>query len=418
MKLNINKINVMIFIILNITYCTKDLSNVTYTSLPVLSSLFNQRMLLIFKGTYATDNTLEFTEINGNAIYRDTEGVGGDPTFDTTGLPALSNLPIFMDIGELRIASKYQPLGLEALESVRDSARFWDFVAPERQVYCSIPYTLFTNTCENNGGLVKFSEFMTSRGAQYPSNDPTAELRGYSGTQYYHAGVYLRSFITGFAIESGIQKTNTRFDNRLVVGSNIVPRNSYKPGASDIDKQNKTPLMYPVFYNVGGGHADMTINPGYEPYILEMRINIKENLMVHSWVNYTGNVQTMVGFSDWRFNHIGEVDMGGGLLLRPRIIYPETSSNLTITGGTANLKYYYAIYREGETDFTSHLPLIASPVRGPSVFIKYIHSGSYRLRCLNDASPVDGFPETVIREIVFEVKDKPKQSVSVDLTCP
>ncbi len=416
--MNIKKINLALIILFNFIYCTKDLSNVTYTSLPVLSSLFNQRMLLIFKGTYATDNTLDFTEINDNAIYRDQEGTGGDPAFDTTGLPALSNLPIFMDIGELRIASKYQPLGLEALESVRDSARFWDFIAPERQVYCSVPYTLFTNTCENTGGLVKFAEFMTSRGAQYPSNDPTAELRGSSGTQYYHAGVYLRSFITGFAIESGIQKTNTRFDNRLVVGSNIVPRNSYKPGASDIDKQNLTPFMYPVFYTVGAGHADMTINPGYEPYILEMRINIKENLMVHSWVNFTGLVQTMVGFSDWRFNHAGEVDMGGGLLLRPRIIYPETSSKLTITGGTTNLKYYYAIYRDGETDFKNYLPLIASPVRGSNVSIKYIHAGTYRLRCLQDANPIDGYPETFIRETLFEVPQTPKQSVSVDLTCP
>jgi hypothetical protein len=35
MKLNIKKINLVLFIVLNITYCTKDLSNVTYTSLPV-----------------------------------------------------------------------------------------------------------------------------------------------------------------------------------------------------------------------------------------------------------------------------------------------------------------------------------------------------------------------------------------------
>jgi hypothetical protein len=371
-------------------------------------------MLLLIKSTFATDNPLEFFEINSNQIYRDAD----DNSLDVSGLPILSSLPIYIDFGELRIASKYEPRGLEALESVRDSKRFWDFIAPQRQVYCSQPYTLFSNSCDTDQGLVRFSEFMTGAGAKYPSNDPTSESRGFDGTQYYHAGVYIRSFVTGYAIEGGIIKTNTRFDNREVIGSNIVPRNSYKPGSSDIEKQTLTPLMYPVFYTVGEGHKDMTIRPGFDPYIIEMRLNIKESMMVHSWTNFTGNIQTIVGFSDWRNNHAGEVDMGGNILLRARVIYPETSSTLNITGGTRSLTSYYALYRLEEIDFKNQLPLAATPVKGSSANIKYIHSGSYRLKCIQDVSPLDGYPETSIRETTFTVTDGIRQTINVDLTCP
>jgi hypothetical protein len=145
--------------------CTKDISNVKYTNLPVLSSLFNNRMLLLIKSTFATDNPLEFFEINSNQIYRDAD----DNSLDVSGLPILSSLPIYIDFGELRIASKYEPRGLEALESVRDSKRFWDFIAPQRQVYCSQPYTLFSNSCDTDQGLIRFSEFMTGAGPSLPS---------------------------------------------------------------------------------------------------------------------------------------------------------------------------------------------------------------------------------------------------------
>jgi hypothetical protein len=408
------KIFIFITYFFFLSNCTKDVSNVNYTALPVLSSLFNNRMLLLVKGTYATDNPLEFTEINSNQIYKDAD----DTSLDVSGLPALSNLPIYIDFGELRIASKYEPRGLEALESVRDSKRFWDFIAPERKVFCSQPYTLFSNSCDTDQGLARFAEFMTASGAKYPSNDPTSEARGFDGTQYYHAGIYFRSFVTGYAIEGGIIKTNTRFDNREVIGSNIIPRNSYKPGATDIDKQTLTPLMYPVFYTVGEGHKDMTIRPGYDPYIIEMRVNVKETMMVHSWTNFTGGIQTIVGFSDWRNDHKGEVDMGGNMLLRARVIYPETSSTLNITGGTRSLTSYYALYRAEETDFLKQLPLAATPVKGSTANIKYIHGGTYRLKCIQDVTPLDGYPETSIRETTFTVTDEIRQNINVDLTCP
>ena len=65
------------------------------TPYSVLSSLFNNRMLLLLKGTYATDSPLDFSDYNNGTgeLYRDTEnvGAGGDPTFDLNQLPLLNS---------------------------------------------------------------------------------------------------------------------------------------------------------------------------------------------------------------------------------------------------------------------------------------------------------------------------------------
>jgi hypothetical protein len=401
--------------------CSRDLSNARRVVFPVLSSLFNNRMLLLAKGTYASDNPLEFSELNNGTglLYVDSSGEGLDPAMDLNLLPNVENLPIYIDFGEIRIASKYQPGGLEALTSVQDSLKFWDYIATERQVYCRPIYSIFDNACLKNSGFLRFNEFFDGTGAQYPSNDPTSDARGYIGSQYYHAGVYFRGMVTGYAKENGSLLINTRFDGNTVTGTNIVPRNSYKPGSTEFDKQTFTPLMFPLFYSVGGGHNDMVVKPGVDPYILEVRMNMKENLMVHSWTNFNTNIQTMVGFSDWRFDHKGEVDMGGNVLLRARIIYPEYSSSLTITGGTRSLVHYYALYRSDETEFVTQLPLAATPVKSSVNKIKYVEPGTYRLRCITDSTPMDGFPETFVRETFFHIPDGTiRQEVTVDLTCP
>jgi hypothetical protein len=353
-----------------------------------------------------------------------------------------------IDIGEIRISSKYQQgaAGLDAISSIKNNKAFWDYIAPVRQVYCTSPpysqanpYTLFSNTCLDNKGAAKLAEVFSGDGTAYPSNDPTADSEGTSyanqtqlyqqsgklnlwglPTQYYFAGVYFRNFITGWAYQNGALITNTTFDNFPVVGTNIVPRNNYTPGTDDASKATvSTPLLFPLFYRVVQGHEDFQIRRGFDPYILEVRTNIKENLMVHSWTTTLGVVQTMVGFSDWRNAHNGELDMGGNLLVRARVIYPVTASSLYINGGTRTLKHYYAIYRQAEIDFTNQLPLAASPVKNGTTFIKYLQSGSYRVRCLADTTPQDGYPETVVRETTFNISDYPfNQKININLTCP
>lgn len=396
------------------------------TPYAALSSLFNNRMLLLLKGTYATDNPLDFGDYsNGTGqLYQDVNGATGDPTFDLQGLPTASALNHFIDIGEVRISSRADmvgAVGIDGIQNLRDSKKFWNYIAPERQVYCTTIYAFAGSTCESTG-FFKIQDFFSDNGVAYPSNDPSSgNSDGLTGNprSYYYSGIYVRNYVTGWARELNTTITNTRFDNFQILsgGVNIVPRNSYVPNATN--QATATPAMFPVFYQVGQGHNDFDIRPGFDPYILEIRMNIKENLMVHSYVSALGNVQTLIGISDWRYVHNGESDMGGNVLSRARVIYPETAHSLYITGGTASKVHYYNIYRMGETEFTKQLPLIATPVKQGTSKIKYIHDGDYRIRCMADTTPMDGVPETLVRETTFSASSYPfRQSIYVDLQCP
>lgn len=114
----------------------------------VISTLFNQRMLLLVKGTYATDNPIGFEAYSGGTgqLYQDTSGEGFDPTLGLAGVPLAQNLPIFIDIGEIRMSTKYQEgtFDLSLIKNVKDTKKFWDEVAPNRQVflYDSLYYQL------------------------------------------------------------------------------------------------------------------------------------------------------------------------------------------------------------------------------------------------------------------------------------
>ena len=406
-----------------------------YAGVPyaVLSSLFNNRMLLLLKGTYATDSPISFADYNNGTgqLYQDTQntGAGGDPTFDLFGLPSAQNLNFFMDIGEIRISSKYQQsaVGLDyGVTTVAASKKYWDFIATKRQVYCSVPYALSGTSCELTSKLSPslINQFFNGEGVQFPSNDPTSSIRGGGAdglpTKYYATGIYFRNLVTGWARENGGLITNTLFDNNLILsgGINIVPRNNYIPGTTDADKSIKTPIMFPVYHALQTGQDDMQIRGGADPYILEIRLNLKENLMVHSFTTTLGLVRTFIGISDWRFAHSGEIDSGGNIQSRSRIIYPETASTLLISGGTRSLTHYYNVFREMETEYFKELPLVSIPVQQGTSKIKYIHEGRYRLQCVGDTARVDGYPDTIVREIIIAVPGEPRQTVNVNLTCP
>lgn len=402
-------------------------------SYAVLSSLFNNRMLLLLKLTYATDSPLNFSDYNNGTgqLYQDAQdtGAGGDPAFDLYDLPLAQNLNFFIDIGEIRISSKAQQsaTGLDyGVTTVTASKKYWDFIATQRQVYCSTFYSFGGNSCDltSKAPLVLINQLFNGEGAKFPSNDPTSSIMGGQSdgqpTQYYASGIYVRNFVTGWARQNGGLITNTLFDNNQILtgGQNIVPRNNYYPGTTDADKSIKTPFMFPVFHSLQAGQGDMQIRGGADPYILEVRMNIKENLMVHSYTTTLGYVQTFIGVSDWRYNHSGEIDSGGNIQSRSRVIYPETASSLQITGGTKSLRHYYNVFRDGETDLINELPLASTPVKQGTSSIKYIHSGNYILTCAQDKSPVDGYPETVVRSTKFSVPDTFRQTITANLTCP
>ncbi len=408
--------------------CRTQLDLADETNLPVLSTLFNNRMLLLLKGTFSSDSPLDWSEVNNGtgAIYQDSQEAGFDPVMNLAGLQTAGNLPIFIDIGEVRISSKFQK-GINDLTQIRDSLdsiKFWDYIAPERQVWCTVPYSFEEDTCKQNNGIVKAADFFNGIGAQYPSNDPSAKTEGAGfglstfGRQYYYTGIYFRSLVTGFANDAGLPITSTRFDNRPVIGLNIVPRNNYTPGTSTLAKNSIVPKMFPVLYSQRAGQSDMEIREGFDPYILEVRVNLKENLMAHSYTSARAQTITFVGVSDAFFEHKGEGDAGGNLITRSRIIYPETASSLLITGGAGNLLYHYGIFRAGEETLIGVLPLAATPAKS-NAKIKYLNSGLYKIACMGDISRQDGVPDTIVRETTFSIPEFPfRQTISVDLACP
>lgn len=428
---------ILIFgILLTFTHCKQGLELGEESSLPVLSTLFNNRMLLLLKGTYSTDSPLEWGELNNGTgdLYIDDQGAGLDPTFNLEGLPKAADLGILLDIGEVRISSKYEK-GINDLTQIRnalDSNKFWDFIAPTRQVLCTRTYSFDNNTCIEGNGLLRANDFFTGIGAEYPANDPSAYTVSLTdaisfnqatggkimGRQYYYAGIYFRSLVTGYA-KNGNAPLIIRFDNRPnIIGSNIVPRNNYFPGTAAVAKTDIVPKMFPALYTQKPTQADMEIRDGFDPYILEVRVNIKENLMVHSYTSAASSTITYVGISDSQYDHKGEGDAGGNLLTRARVMYPETASNITITGGGNSLRHVYGVYRILETEITNVLPLAATPAK-TGAKIQYLNPGDYKLICLADATKIDGFPDTVVRETTFSIPEFPfRQTYNVDLSCP
>ncbi|PKA12423.1 hypothetical protein CH372_09415 [Leptospira meyeri] len=427
LKLLILILNVLIFI-----HCKTKLDLGEESKLPVISTLFNNRMLLLLKGTYATDNPLDWAELNNGTgdLYVDSQGDGLDPVMTLVNQPKAGNVPIFLDIGEVRISSKYLK-GLNELTQIRDtvdSNKFWDYIAPNRQVFCTVTYSFDNNTCTESNGILKASDFFNGIGAQFPSNDPSSQTESWEsalltgqpwlGRQYYYAAIYFRSLVTGYALDAGIPVTG-RFDNRPIVnGLNIVPRNNYVAGTTSAAKSSIVPKMFPALYTQLPTQADMQIRDGFDPYILEVRINLKENLMLHSYLTSRSTVVTYVGVSDIFFDHKGEGDAGGNILTRARVIYPETASSLTISGGGNSLLHYYGIFRSQETEFINVLPLVATPAK-QGAKIKYLNPGTYKAVCLGDLSKLDGYPDTVVRETTFNIPEYPfRQTYNIDLTCP
>jgi hypothetical protein len=395
-------------------------------ALPLLSLLVNNRMIVILKGTYASDSPLNFSEINGNALY-----VDGDDTvpIDTSGVPSYDRLKMYIDIGEIRLSSKNFQDNLALIDSPQKASDFWKVVSPNRQVYCSDPYDITppytykveTDSCHDTGGLVNFVEFMNGRGAHYPSHDvgPAA---------YLHSGVYIRAFVTDYSRKEGAA-TSAAFDNNSVWGENIMIPANYDPGISATDKTLLPPQFFPMHHALTWGQLGTAyLEDSYRTAVLEIRMNLKENLMLHSYLDSQSQKRTVVAFSDWRKNHTFETNLGGNVLSRFRIFYPDITSKLIIDNGAgaSSTLHYYALYLAGEclnqgnqacNKNLSQLPLAATPVRaGTGNVMKNLMEGDYVLQCLHDAIP-DGFPETLISEIPVHIAQGPANK-SVAFTCP
>jgi len=375
---------------------------------PLLSYLLNSRMTLVLKGTYATDNPLSFSEINNNQIFTDP-----DDTLHLADVPAYDNLPIYLDIGEIRLSTRNPFDPLITIKNNDDAVKFWDVLTDKRQVYCSTLYSfdLTMDSCRRTGGLVNFSEFMNGNGAFYPSRDVGSGV-------YLHAGVFIRAIATGYARDDDSPLFD-RFDSNDIFGSNIIQNVNYDPGIDTAEKQARVPQFFPLHHVIVlHQQPSMVVDESFTPLVLEIRFNMKENLMLHSFLNASSRVQTIVGFSDWRKNHESEFDMGGSVLTRARIFYPEFANDLVITGGTENkpVRHYLAIYLYGEDNRDDNLPLAATPVRNGENKLRNIMPGPYYLQCRYDCI-YDGYPELIVKQLIMEMPGQLGNDHTVDFTC-
>jgi hypothetical protein len=399
------------FFIIFILQCKKD------SSKPLLSLLFNNKITVILKGTYASDRPLDFSEINNNQIFIDNNNTSTTETINNSSVPSYSDLAIFLDIGEIRVSTKAPLSNLSNITNQKDSEDFWDVLAPTRQVYCNKIYNTNTelNSCLKNNGFLNFNLLMNGTGVIYPSRDVGAGI-------YLHGGIFFRGLFTGYA-KLGSTDYIGRFDNVQYPGADIMRLLNYDPDADSGTIAVLPPQLFPLHHITYPGTENVTIYAEYIPTIVEFRFNLKENLMLHSYQDSaTGEYFTFVGISDWRKKHDAQVYSGGNLLVRMRMIYPSWSNKIRISGGTYTTRHYYALYyrdecRDGSCNKDNDLlPLAATPVRnGNDNILQDIMPGSYLLQCRYD-DVYDGYPEKVLSEIPIEISGY-NQTIDVNCTC-
>ncbi|MCS7204140.1 MAG: hypothetical protein NZ853_00415 [Leptospiraceae bacterium] len=408
------KIKIIFFILIVALISCKG-SNSLNPNLALLSALFNNKIIVILKATYASDRPLEFYEINNNKIFVD---VGSNENPNTNGLPNYDNLPIFFDIGEIRVSTKSPLIDLALINTQKASEDFWDVLSPTRQVYCNRIYTSNPdlNSCIRSNGFLGFELLMNGTGVVYPSRDVGA------GT-YTHGGIFFRSVFTGYA-KLGESDITSKFDGIDYTGLDILKILHYDPTTDSGSISILPPQLFPLHHKSYPGSENITIYQEYIPTIIEFRFNFKENLMVHAFQSSTtGAIQTFVGISDWRRPHNGENYAGGNLLLRMKMIYPSIKNTLVIEGGTYTTRHYYALYyaRECSDGLCNRdidlLPVSATPTRNGSDNILHdIMPGEYILQCRYDEVH-DGYPEKVLNEIPLKIHTH-NETHYIKFSCP
>ena len=398
----------------------------------VLSYLLNNKLTILLKGTYASDNPYSFTEINSNSIskdsddsilntFRDQTSSGCDPYNEYACIPSYDKIPIYIDIGGIRLTSK--PDDINTLSGGTDVEKFWNIASNERQIFCSNTYinNPKLDTCLYNDGLNAYNDFMNGKGAIYPSKE-------IPDTWYLQAGIFIRRIVTGWGYNNKTLVTTTTFDNNLITGINIINLVGLDP-PSGVGNNSWFPLLYKTDPNQFLYKA-----PEYSRAVLEIRINIKENLMAHSFTftdsNNVVNNNVVVAFTDWNSNHVDNGTntssaMGGNVLTRARIFYPHLVSRLNLNNTSSNAnscdkKCYYAIYLNNDTDSSKsgkNLPIHATPARSGANSINHIMPGSYTLQCrraINNPS----YPEAIISTKEITIPDTPADLPIMDYACP
>jgi hypothetical protein len=385
-----------------------------------ISDLINNTITLRVLGTYesndpsawrnlAIDDVITAGGVTGSSPAIGASDLTNYVTNGTTGLAVRPNdVKFYIDIAEIRLA---RGQGKSSSQSISD---YWSQFAIDRQLMCSDYSTAdgdrILQNCSDQNGIQRLSEFFNG-GFTYPAVDVEHGV-------YNHLGIYFRRFVTSPAVRYSTDGTYTNsttpeqtvtaaFDNRTMYGFDIetLMQNNYGATSSE-------PLMFPL------QRKDLNIQVfnDSEPYVLEVRVFVKNNMMVHILQpnDATNAAFTYVAPSDWNVNHaftdaVNGIRQGGALLMTARTYQPAKVGSIIITGGTATASEYFAVTESTVTLTTPNAILPLAATRGTNTQITNLPPGSYNVyrmcdktRCSNastaggcdNATGQDNYPET------------------------
>lgn len=403
--------NILSFGALAVLGCTNELP---------LSDLLNNTMTLKLLGTYESNDPYGWLNLPVDDVITTSGVASSDPAIGggsdlvnyvlnaSTGLSVRPNdLKFYIDIAEIRIArgqgkAPGQPI-----------PEYWSQFAISRQLLCSDYATAepgrILQNCADQNGSSKLHEFFNG-GFTYPAVD-------IEHGNYNHLGIYFRRFVTAPAVgflgngtfinATAPERTMVAtFDNRSVYGMDVASllQNNYGEAAAE-------PRMFPLQRK----DLKLFVEAGHEPYVLEVRVFVKNNMMVHILQPAGGNAAvTYVAPIDWNTNHAyrdlfnGE-RQGGSLLMTARTYQPAKSGAIQFSA-PATAGEYFGVTEAATMLTTPNMVLPLAATRGTNTRITNLPPGNYNVyrlcdktRCSNASTPggcdqaagQDGYPETV-----------------------
>jgi hypothetical protein len=400
-----------------------------------ISDLINNTITLKVLGTYESNDPYGDLGLKKDDIIDGGAGIlGASPTlglttdiYDYASSQILNEtIKYYIDIAEIRIA---QGQGQSSNDTV---SSYWSQFAIERQLMCT-DYSSAENrtlsNCAAQNGTNRLSEFF-SGGFTYPAVDIS------TGT-YNHLGIYFRRFNISPAAQfygdgkyyngapyntsgtktTASQSVTSAFDNRTIFAVDIESflQNKYGETATE-------PGLFPLQRK----DLSLTIQGDQEPYVMEVRIFLKNLMMVHARqvtgdvsnpTNLANAASVYIGPADWNVDHAykdlaNAGRMGGSVLMTARTYQPAKVGAIQMASTIAS-PGYFAVVLTGTTFATPVTTLPLAATAGTNGRIANLSPGTYDIyrtcdkqycstastagTCDNFAGAnLDGYPETAV----------------------
>lgn len=392
-----------------------------------LSDLINNTITLKVLGTYESNDPypdLATTMFRDDIIQAGT-GISGSNAgwndlseiYTYANTLSISRVKYYIDIAEVRIA---QGQGKSSSQTIAD---YWSQLAISRQLLCSDYNSSEAGrelvNCRDSNGAQRLTDFFNG-GFSYPAVDVATGNYNHLGIYFRRLNTYPAAFFNNagkFATQTGAdttqdlseQSVTSTFDNRTISGLDLESFLQNQHGQTATE-----PLMFPLQRK----DLSISVTNGAEPYVLEVRVFLKNLMMAHVreiTVNSVSAGLVFVGPSDWNINHsFKDLDnsnrMGGSVLLTARTYQPAKVGTIQLNNViTTTAKSYYTAVTQGTT-FTTTIALpLAATAATAGAQIKNLPAGSYEVyrtcdiqQCNNATSAAggctlgagkDGFPE-------------------------